>query len=336
MTNKEIIDNIKSHLSNDKDVDVIYLQTELEIYRSMKNEEVVYAIANMLFQYMSPEVKEKLDLRTHEVLNERRLEYETVIDLISNNEFDKAKEILIRLVSIYQKATYTKEQNFYDFDQMIEYYIFCETVKNAKHLHVRRYPEPLTYYMYQLATIYEKENNIDEAISSLYQALEFNPRCQYIFGELMYLYDIKKDYDKLLEISLKSLKYAYSKDQIAYAYMMIAKYYKNKDLDLYYALNCVSNSFKENKTLEQGTYTLNESIDKLKENNIQYNISDVVKNAIDEFVKYTKKINDVESVMYLLYIASDIIENEEYTNLSKEIEKITLEKLMEKNNEETN
>lgn len=324
MKNKEIIDNIKKQLSGDKEVDIIYLQTELDIYRSMQNEEVVYAIANMLFQYMSPEVKEKLDLRTHEVLNERRLEYEQVVSLINNNEFDKAKEILIKLINIYKKATYTKEQNFYDFDQMIEYYIFCETVSNAKKLHVRRFPEPVTYYLYQLATIYEKENNIQDAISALYDGLEFNPRCQYIMQELMYLYDLNNDLDKLYDMTIKSLKYAYTKEQLSYCYQMLAKCnIDNKELSS--ALTIMSNSYKDNNISNKDIKEI------LIKNNIQYHISYIVKNAIDEFINYTKKINDIESVMYLLYIASDIIENEEYAQISKEIEKIIEEKY-EKNN----
>lgn len=327
MTNKEIIDSIKSKLSNDKEVDVIYLQTELEIYRNMKNDEVVYAIANMLFQYMSPEVKEKLDLRTHEVLNERRLEYETVVDLIDNKEYDKAKEILIRHIDIYKKATYTKEQNFYDFDQMIEYYIFCETVKNAKKLHVRRYPEPIAYYMYQLANIYQKEKDYQNAIKALYEGLEFNPRCQYIMQELIYIYNLLEDYDNMYKVIIDSLKYAYSIDQLAYCYKMLAIYYNHLgNTKLYNALNCVSNSYKQDELLECGTYSQEEAKEILLQNNIQYHISDIVIVAIDEFIAYTKKLNDVESVMYLLYIASEIIESDEYTNIRIEIEKIIEEK----------
>ena len=87
MNNQDIIDNIKSHLSGEKEIDVPYLQMELDIYKKMNNEEVIYAIANLLFGYMDPSIKEKLDLKTHEVLNERRLEYETVVDLINNEKF---------------------------------------------------------------------------------------------------------------------------------------------------------------------------------------------------------------------------------------------------------
>ena len=208
MNNQDIIDNIKSHLSGDKEIDVPYLQMELDIYKKMNNEEVIYAIANLLFGYMDPSIKEKLDLKTHEVLNERRLEYETVVELINNEKYEEAKEILIRHTNIYKKATYTKEQNFYDFDQMIEYYIFCENINNAKKLHVRRYPEPVAYYMYQLATIYEKEKDFENAIKALKEGLVFNPRCEYILQELIYLYDLTNNEELMYKASLESLKYA--------------------------------------------------------------------------------------------------------------------------------
>lgn len=324
MNNQDIIDNIKSHLSGDKEIDVPYLQMELDIYKKMNNEEVIYAIANLLFGYMDPSIKEKLDLKTHEVLNERRLEYETVVELINNEKYEEAKEILIRHTNIYKKATYTKEQNFYDFDQMIEYYIFCENVKNAKKLHVRRYPEPVAYYMYQLATIYEKENDFENAIKALKEGLVFNPRCEYILQELIYLYDLTNNEELMYEASLESLKYAYTKEQLSYCYKMLSKYYSNKNSELSVALLNMSNSYINNNQISDEEKKL------ILNNNIQYHISNIVETAIDEFIKYTKKLNDIESVMYLLFIASDIIENEEYVLISKQMEKI-LEERMNKN-----
>ena len=321
MNNQEIIENIKSHLSGDKEIDVPYLQMELDIYKKMNNEEVIYAIANLLFGYMDPSIKEKLDLKTHEVLNERRLEYETVVDLINNNRFDEAKEILIRHTNIYKKATYTKEQNFYDFDQMIEYYIFCENIKNAKKLHVRRYPEPVTYYMYQLATIYEKEEDFENAIKALKEGLVFNPRCEYILQELIYLYELTNNEELMHQVTLESLKYAYTKDQLSYCYKMLSKYYSNKNNELSIALLNLSNSYINNNKISDEDKKL------ILSNNIQYHISSVVEIAIDEFIKYTKKLNDIESVMYLLFIASDIIENEEYTKISQQMEKIVEERM---------
>ena len=76
MNNQEIINNIKAKLTKDKSVDVPYLKTELEIYQSMKNEEVVYAISQLLFNYLDRETKSDLDKKTHEILEDRKEEYD--------------------------------------------------------------------------------------------------------------------------------------------------------------------------------------------------------------------------------------------------------------------
>ena len=223
MNNKEIVDSIRNKLTGNKEVDVAYLQTEMNIYRNMKNDEVIYAIANMLFEYLDPKTKEKLDLKTHAILDERREKYDQVLNYMEKGENNKAKEILLELVKTYENASYVTEQHFYDFDQMIEYFIFCESVKNARKLKVKRYPEPVTYYMYQLSSIYQKENNLQKAIEALETALSYNPRCQYVMESLAILYKETKNKTASLEMIKESLKYAYTKEQLAFNY----KYMKN-------------------------------------------------------------------------------------------------------------
>jgi hypothetical protein len=125
----------------------------------------------------------------------------------------------------------------------------------------------------------------------------------------------------MYEASLESLKYAYTKEQLSYCYKMLSKYYSNKNSELSAALLNMSNSYINNNQISD--------IDKklIVNNNIQYHISNIVETAIDEFIKYTKKLNDIESVMYLLFIASDIIDNEEYVEISKQMEQILKDKM---------
>ena len=89
----------------EKDIDIAYLQTELEIYKKMNNEEVIYAIANMLFQYLDPKIKEQLDLKTHAILDERRQEYEKVVKLLADEKFQEAKEILLKLSKTFKSSS---------------------------------------------------------------------------------------------------------------------------------------------------------------------------------------------------------------------------------------
>ena len=273
MNNKEIIDEIRSHLTKEQDIDIAYLQTELEIYKKMNNEEVIYAIANMLFQYLDPKIKEQLDLKTHAILDERRQEYEKVVKLLADEKFQEAKEILLKLSKTFKKASYVREQNYYDFDQMIEYFIFCENVENAKNLKVRRYPEPITYYMYQLSCIYQLENNLEEAILALEEALNYNPRCQYVMQELALLYDKANKHEEAFELIKESLKYAYTKEQLANAYQYIAYFYeKRKCYDIAIVAYLTSDNYRTkpiNKDLVNDLVATNGKIE-IKNDGIQF------------------------------------------------------------------
>lgn len=346
MDNKNIIEEIKKHLTGEKEIDVPYLQTELSIYKNMNNEEVIYAIANMLFQYLDPKIKEQLDLKTHEILDERRAEYEKVVNLLEQENYEQAKEILMNLVSIFQKATYAKEQNYYDFDQMIEYYIFCETVSNARKLKIRRYPEPVTYYMYQLSEIYLKENNISKAIEALEEALSFNPRCQYVLQTLAKLYFDNGKKEEAFQILKDSLLYAYTKEQMAYAYFMIGKYYEEKNCyDIAIVSYLSSTNYLPNPTCQERVVEITKKYGEIcitsekdinnifNKYNLQFGISTLVINAINEFIQYTKKLNDYESAYYLINIAIELTDDEVYQKQLPEIEKVLEERIKWKKNQ---
>lgn len=335
MNNKEILDEIKNHLSGDKEVDVPYLQTELKIYRQLKNDEVIYGICNLLFEYLDPKVKERLDLKTHEILDERRHKYETVLGLIEQGKQEKAKEILLELIDVFEKATYTKEKNYYDFDQMIEYFIFCETVENARNLKVKRYPEPVTYYMYQLSSLYLQENNLDKAIESLEKALVYNPRCQYVMQELVVLYQKIGKVEQAYQVLLDSLKYAYAKEQFAFCYQELGKYYEKKhhyDIAIccfitsnYYYNNKENNLHIERITKQTGIIRLDspqDIIQTYEKYHIQHGVSNLVMNAINSFIVYTKKLGDFQTVEYLLHIAIELTNSQTYYDQLEELKRM--------------
>lgn len=345
MRNKEIIEEIKNHLTGDKEIDVTYLQTELSIYRNMKNDEVIYAIANLLFKYLDPEIKEKLDLKTHEILDQRRAKYESVVQLVDEGKLKEAEEILIELISVFRKATYTKEQNYFDFDQMIEYFVFCETVVRAKELKVKRYPEPVTYYFFQLAEIYTQEENYKKAAEVLEEALVYNPRCQYVFQTLILIYEKLNKHQRAFELAKESLKYAYTKDQISFAYLKMGDYYdKIKCYDISVVLYIYSTFYYETdenmfKALHDSQkhdaidYSNEDEVeDTMQKYNIQKGPSELVLNAMAEFIEYTKKIRDYESTEYILNIAFELTGNEKYKKELASIEKDLEEKRQWKEN----
>lgn len=321
--NKQIIDNIKKQLTGQKESDVVYLQTELEIYRAMHNDEVITAITSMLFNYLDPTVKEKLDLKTHAILDDRRLKYEQVVGLISNNQLDEAKEILLNLLETYEKAEYITKEHYYDFDQMIEYFLFCENVTKAKSLKIKRLPEPVTYYLYQLSEIVSKQNQKDKEILYLEQALVYNPCCQYVLERLAMLYLEQGQRDLAYQTIIKSLKYAYTKEQLSFAYELLGDYYQENKL-LADALYLSSKLYKPSKHLDEKIKgdklkNLREINEVLQNNNIQIGPSLLVIKAIDDFIIYSKHLHDKETLVYLLMIAFELTDDKKYL---EEYEKI--------------
>lgn len=327
MSNTKILEDIKMHLTGEKEVDIPYLQTELSIYRQLKNDEVIYGITNLLFEYLDPKIKEQLDLKTHAVLDERRMRYETILDLIQEEKYDEAIFLLEDLVSVFEKATYTKEKNYYDFDQMIEYFIFCETVEQARRLKVKRYPEPVTYYMYQLSELYLKKENVDQAICCLNKALIYNPRCQYVMQSLALLYRDNNQKEEAEKVLKAILQYAYTKDQLAFAYHELGKLYTNiqKD-DIAFACFMTSQYYQENAKNQEYIHQILNRLGQLpfqkgtevaeiyQTYQIQHGISKLVLRAIDEFLAYTQKLHDIESVDYLIEIATTLTGDEKYQN----------------------
>lgn len=328
MNNTKILEDIKMHLTGEKEVDIPYLQTELSIYRQFKNDEVIYGITNLLFEYLDPKIKEQLDLKTHAVLDERRLRYETILDLIQQEKYDEAIFLLEDLITVFEKATYTKEKNYYDFDQMIEYFIFCETVEQARKLKVKRYPEPVTYYMYQLSELYLKKADINQAILCLKKALIYNPRCQYVLQSLALLYRDQGQQEQAEEILKSVLHYAYTKEQLAFAYHELGKLYmqRQKD-DIAFACFMTSQYYQENpqnqeyiqrilNRLGQVPFQTGTEVVRIYQTyQIQHGISKLVLRAIDEFLAYTQKLQDTASVAYLLEIAKALTDDEKYQNM---------------------
>ena len=319
MTNKEIIEQIKKNLVGDRNADVNYLQTELKLYKEMKNEEVVFAISNMLFEYLSPEVKKRLDSQVHGILKKHHDEYIKANDLMNQGKLQEAKEILLRLVAMFNKISNLGDQKLFDFSQSIEYFLYCETVERMRNLKIKRIPEPVTYYCYQLATIALEENNHDEAIMYLEKALKFNPRCQYVMQELVDQYQHQNLLDKMYDLLKISLKYSYTKAQLAFCYQKLGWYFNQKcRYDLAIACYSVSDHYQYDAENKKNVQKIVEKAGYIKFNNVQellkifkdedlnYGPSTVVMQVFSDFVKYAKALKDYNTAKYLLTIAYEL------------------------------
>lgn len=308
MNNQQIIDEIKSKLTHDKTIDVQYLNTELVVFRTLKNDEVVMALEQLLFTYLSKEEKAEYDLKTHEILSVRFDLYQEAQDALSQNNPQKAKEILTDLVKTYEKIENVKTFNYYDFEQMIEYIIFSSSVENARKLNVKRYPEPITYYTYQLACICNDLNNQDEAIIYLNKALKFNPCSMYVIEELIRLYEKTKAFNKMYETIKYALSISYTKLQFQELFNDLKRYYSyisNKPLE--HLCETISDIYKNNEDLK-----LIDSLNNIKLLEVNTTMSEKVTKAVCDFINYLSTINDVDGIKYLLTIMFEFTDDPKY------------------------
>lgn len=322
MDNQAIIDGIKAKLTKNKESDVSYLETELIVFRTLKNEEVVMALEQLLFNYLSKEEKEAYDEKTHEILSVRYDEYQKCLELLDNNKIDEASVILTRLIKTYEKVENIKIYNYYDFEQMIEYIAFSKSVENARKLNVKRYPEPITYYCYQLANIYLDQNQPLKAKEYLVKALKFNPSSMYVREELIDLELRQNNIEQAIKLCKDSLKIAYTNNQLANLYKSLGRCYSNNNYKLSLACFIASNNFYHQddvvdliKQIESTNNILGTSLDLkniLEEQGINYGASKQLINACLDFIEYLKKTRNYDGLKYLYTILYELTGEEIY------------------------
>ena len=97
MNNKEIIEDIKKHLTGINQVDIKYLNDQLKKHSKEKNDEVVYEIFTMIYKRLDPEALQKIHSQVESVQAKRIAEFTEAIKLYNNKEYAKSKEILLNL-----------------------------------------------------------------------------------------------------------------------------------------------------------------------------------------------------------------------------------------------
>lgn len=322
MKNKEIIENIKSKLTGNKTIDVDYLHSELKKYQILNNFDVAFEIQILLFNYLSKEEKEKLNQDANNMLKEHKAKYDQAIEYLNYGEVEKTKKILQELFDVYERVAKIKGTNFYDFSEVIEYFLFFGDIEKLKLAKIKKVPEPVVHYAYQIASIYLEQDDILNAINYLERALLFNPVCEYVLEELINRLIIINKYDEAFEYIKRSLKYAYTKKQLASGYKALGIYFKHKKVydkaiasfavsNLY--IDDISNKISIKEIVDVAGQIKFKDADHIislfKEEGINYGPSKEVITTFKNFIEYAKINNDKKTLKYVLEIASKLTDD---------------------------
>lgn len=339
MNNQEIIEQIKEKLTTDIEENKKYLKAQLQKYQAEGNHQVAFMITQILFNYLSPEERKKYDKLAFEIMQFRKQQFESSSKLLQEGKLNEAKKLLLSLVQSYEKLNRVRDKEYYDFEQLIEYLIFCESVKRSQQLDIRRYPEPVAYFYYQLGSIEVEQNNIDNAIMYFNSALKYNPRGLYLFEELVKLYLKKEEYPEAFNLTKEALRYAYKKEQFAFFYKSLGICYKQQQkYDISIASFVVSDhfsgeAFNKNNIMEivkvAGFIKFEKPEDILQlfeKENINYGPSKQLIETVNDFINYFTMTKNYANLEYLLKIMVELTDSTFYQNKLKKLEELKNEK----------
>ncbi len=330
MKNNEIIEQIKRKLTGQKEKDIPFLEQEIRKYQSENNFELAMKIQILLFNYLPEEEKVKLNEGANNMLKEHKNKYNEALEHLNYGDIDRAKNILVELFNTYLKVSKIMDSCFFDFSEPIEHFIYFGSFQELKKANIKKIPEPVVHYAYQIASIYLEQGDNQQAIAYLEKALIFNPVCEYVLQELIERYLSISNYEQAFIYIKRCLKNAYTKKQLAYGYNKLGQYFRNcAKYDKAIASFAVSNLYEDdlnNKiAIKEITAIAGQikfsSADQLialfKEEDINYGPSKHVIQTFANFIDYAKASKDKKTLGYVCKIAYELTDEKYYQDIIK-------------------
>lgn len=218
MSANEIKKAIRKQLSGDFEKDKQFLSDKSEEYVKENNEEGISAVIDLLAEIM-PEEYQKSIMRIM-YINGKRLDkvYADIVEIINSKQnLEKALELAEALYSkITEGFAETETSKFVSLRNTFEDNLYQIVFKPQKTLN--RSPFDFARMISSYGYILVEYRELDKAEEVLKKAIEYNPvDCGPKF-ELTEIYKLRKDKDKIIELTKDTLKVASSPAAIARCY----------------------------------------------------------------------------------------------------------------------
>lgn len=327
---EEIINEIKSNLGENQDLNKKYLSSQIEKYVDHPyNKEIIREISRMMWDCLTEdEQKEFAEISEKEnplmdILNE-------VTPDIEIGEYNNALEKLDEFIGNYPPMFEDdKVSEYHFFTNPLEEILFNEYIGAEKTVRYIPDNKPLLdlYYIYGFLLL--ETNQFEKAEHYLKKAIKINPVSSRIILELCEIYKIRTyNYNKYYIYATDALKFAYSPQDIARSYRSLGYYYvEENQLETAFALFRYSMEYemnpmgysemkyiqKKDKTID---LTLDESINIIKNKNIQLGVNPFILETLDELIDEYGENKLYSQEIYFLNLKYNL------TNDEKIIEKI--------------
>ncbi len=327
---EELINEIKSNLGENPDLNKKYLSDQIEKYADHPyNKEIIKEISRMMWDCLTEDEKnEFIEISEKEnpimdILNE--ISYD-----IEEGEYKIALEKLDDFMESFPGMFEDdKVSEYHFFTNPLEEILFHKYIGAKKTLRYIPDNKPLLdlYYIYGFLLLETKQ--YENAEHYLKKAIKINPVSSRIILELCEIYKVHTyTYNKYFMYATDALKYAYFPQDIARCYRTLGYYYiEENQMETAFALFKYSMEFELSpmayseinyikSKAPQIDLTLNESIEILKNKNIQIGVNPFILETLDELIDEYEANKLYNQTLYFLKIKYNI------TNDEKTLEKI--------------
>ncbi|MBE6492024.1 MAG: hypothetical protein E7Z82_03725 [Methanobrevibacter sp.] len=331
---EEIINEIKSNLGENKDLNKKYLSSQMDVYKNHpNNKEILNEISSMMWDCLSEFEKEEynqiIENKTQlmDILNE--VAYE-----IENGKSKVALEKLDKFINKYQSPFENDDDaEYHFFTNTLEELIFMRYIGSKNEIKYIPTNQPVLdlYYIYGFLLLEDKQ--FEKSEKYLKKAIKINPVSSRVILELSEIYKIHTyTYNKYYMFVSDALKYAYYPQDIARCYRQLGFYYiEENQMEIALALFIYSMEYElspqayseinyiQSKNSEL-KLNLDECINIIKNKNIQLGVNPFVLDTLYELADEYEKNRLYSQSLYYYEIIYDLTNDE---NILEKIKNIT-------------
>ena len=246
----KIMQDIKSGLKGDPEVDIYYL---LGVGERYKNHELFVEITREVGSMISrliPEDKKKDFKKIYDRFrSDTDRAMEKAAELIRKGDLDEAEKVIREALPPEEMYREDERSVFMVFRQPIEEAYFRARFKVEKEIRLAAGVNPEIFLA--LAYILIEKSELDEAMDMLDRGLRFNPMHTNLLFEKAEIFKLRKDWKGFKEIVDLCLEYSYSASDVArayrdYGYMLIER----EEFDAAICCYLISMNFEPTETAQ--------------------------------------------------------------------------------------
>ncbi|MBP5445870.1 MAG: hypothetical protein J6Y28_06840 [Acholeplasmatales bacterium] len=257
---KELIEQIKSKYTGDREKDTEYLLEEMDKYRD--NIPVIKEITKLLYELLPQDLKNNFISQLNQGKFGERLG--EIREFLAAKNYKGAMKVIDITMDKIEPVFEDEKHLYMTFHDPFEAYFYAVTRDDKTKFIKNANLDYGTYYKFKGIALLNLKR-YDEAIVSFNESLKWNPldfECIFNYAET--LFQMEK-YEEYLDLNMKTMKKAYTNYVIAQCYHNVGKYYmtKNTEKDDKFAYMLISYSLSFQET-EYAYKNLNTICEKYK------------------------------------------------------------------------